>query len=313
MGSAGQRLVQRRQGRIQPLGQLQVHRIVHRQTVRSGQGERRPKTRVGVCANRQVSQAAQAFVDFVRANPSTSLRAEQSASYFDMPELRNQRLFGLKPRQRRVRQRFVFIVQEPCRRHRRVEHEPWHLAAAFVNRSDDLLGRHPDAPPLPTALPKTLHGQLPSLPILTPRRNQMCDGLAVTCDRHRLAVLHGPQELRQVRLGLCCGNVPHSTGHSDQTGYHERSRGNGAPRRADRSFADLREPQRTSRLPLLFNCERVYRQDRTSPGWRPRPGHGRPRPRSRSGWAVRGSPATATWRRSRGRWPLRSCGHSSRR
>ena len=93
---------------------------------------------------------------------------------------------------------------------------------AFVNRRDDLLGRHPDASPLSTALPESLHGQLPSLTILTPRRNQMRDGLAVTCDRDRLAVLYGPQELCQVRLGLGCGNVPHGTGHSDRAGYRER-------------------------------------------------------------------------------------------
>ena len=197
--------------------QVQSHR---RSTGRDAHGQvarASPKRgSVSVRTGRSFSKLRRTFRSDCRpqANPSTSFRAEQGASYFDMPAAAEPAPPSVSSRANsRVRQHLLLIVagatpSPPMQ----VEHEPGHLTAAFVNGGDDLLGRHPDASPLPTALPEALHSRLPSFTLLIPRRNQMRDGLAMTRDRDRLAVLDGPQELRQVRLGLGCGNVPNGTG-----------------------------------------------------------------------------------------------------
>jgi hypothetical protein len=65
-------------------------------------------------------------------------------------------------------------------------------ATAFVNRGDDLLGAHVDAPPLSPVASEAFHRRPPTIAILILRGGQIRDRLAVTCDSHGLAVFHGP-------------------------------------------------------------------------------------------------------------------------
>ena len=64
----------------------------------SGQCKSDSEVRFNIRPDRQLSQPAQSFVDFIHSYAASAFCAEQSAPDFDVPKLRHQRHFTLKAR-----------------------------------------------------------------------------------------------------------------------------------------------------------------------------------------------------------------------
>ena len=64
----------------------------------SGQRKSDSEVRFNVRPDRQLSQPAQSFVDFIHSYAASAFCAEQYAPDFDVPKLRHQRHFTFKAR-----------------------------------------------------------------------------------------------------------------------------------------------------------------------------------------------------------------------
>ena len=76
-------------------------------------------------------------------------------------------------------------------------------------RAENVVGRHVRGLPFAAATSKPGHRPIASRMFIRRRGNQMCDRLAVTGDRHRLAALDRAEEFREVRLRFGSGEFPH--------------------------------------------------------------------------------------------------------